>query len=81
VHDECHCLEDEGGFTNFSPEKARDNIDWGITNDDLEVLKSKVIPLYWEVLSESVNSIVRVTDRLYILQDWNYNGHLKVTIS
>jgi hypothetical protein len=25
-----------------------------------------------------VNSIVRVTQRLYILQDWNYKGHLVV---
>ena len=43
-------------------------------------MKSRVVPLYWELLLESLNNIVRVTERLYIRQDWGYKGHLKVTI-
>ena len=71
--------ENGGSFGDCSPEKARlDIIDWSITSNEVERLKSQVVPLYWELLLESVNSIVRVTDRLYILQDWNNKGYLKV---
>jgi hypothetical protein len=69
---------DNGGFENWSPMQPRDNIDWSITNLDIEEMKSHVIPLYWELLLESLNSIVRVTERLFILQEWDYKGHLKV---
>lgn len=72
---------DGGGSESWSPVKARDNIDWSITNCNIEELKSNVLPLYWELLLESLNSIVRVTERLYILQDWNYKGQLKVKLS
>jgi hypothetical protein len=73
-------LGDNGGsFGDCSPEKARDIIDWSITSNEVERLKSQVVPLYWELLLESVNSIVRVTERLYILQDWDNKGYLKVT--
>ena len=72
---------DGGGSESWSPVKARDNIDWSITNCDIEELKSNVLPLYWKLLLESFNSIVRVTERLYILQDWNYKGQLKVKLS
>ena len=72
---------DGGGSESWSPVKARDNIDWSISNCDIEELKSNVLPLYWELLLESLNSIVRVTERLYILQDWNYKGQLKVKFS
>jgi hypothetical protein len=68
-----------GSFGDCSPEKARDIIDWSITSNEVERLKSQVVPLYWELLLESVNSIVRVTERLYIVQDWNNKGYLKVT--
>jgi hypothetical protein len=62
-----------------SPEKARDTIDWGITSGNIEQLKSQVVPRYWELLLESVNGIVWITERLYVLQDWNLKGFLKVT--
>ena len=75
-------VTDVGGFGDFggfdSPVKAQDNIDWTITSCDLEKLKLEILPCYWEHLLDSVNSIVRVTQRLYILQDWNYKGHLVV---
>jgi hypothetical protein len=71
-------VEDDGGFENLSPMQPRDNIDWGITNHDIEEMKSHVVPLYWEILLGSLNSIVWVTKRLYILQEWDYKGHLKV---
>ena len=45
---------------------------------DLEKLKLDILPCYWEFLSDSLNSVVRVTQRLYVLQDWNYKGHLVV---
>jgi hypothetical protein len=75
-------LGDNGGsLGGCFPEKARDIIDWSITSDEIERLKSQVVPLYWELLLESVNSIVRVTERLYILQDWDNKGSLKVLTS
>ena len=50
---------------------VKDTIDWSIASDEIEMLKSKVVPIYWELLLESTNTVVRVTERLYILQDWN----------
>ena len=69
-------------FGEWSPERdygIKDTVDWSITSDEVEVLKSKVVPIYWELLLESANTIVRVTERLYILQDWNRLGYLMVT--
>ena len=45
---------------------------------DIDGLKAKIVPVYWESLLASINSIVRVTERLYILQDWDHKGYLKV---
>jgi TPR repeat protein len=82
LQDEDEDVTDVGGFGDFggfdSPVKAQDNIDWTITSCDLEKLKLEILPCYWEHLLDSVNSIVRVTQRLYILQDWNHKGHLVV---
>jgi hypothetical protein len=69
---------DFGGFEERSPDKANDILDWSITSMDIDQLKAKIIPVYWELLLASVDSIVRVTERLYILQDWNHKGYLKV---
>jgi hypothetical protein len=72
----------EGGFGESSPEKGyvvKDTIDWSITGDEVEELKRKVVPAYWELLLNSANAVVRVTKRLYILQDWNRLGFLLVT--
>lgn len=71
---------DCGGFelSNWSPPKAKDNIDWSIIPDDLKRLKVDFLPRYWEQLSTSLNGIVRVTARLYIIQDCNKQGYLKV---
>ena len=76
---------DNGGFGGFgdwsgdrSPVKAQDTIDWSVTTYDLEKLKLDILPCYWEHLLDSLNSIVRVTQRLYIVQEWNYKGHLVV---
>jgi len=77
-------LDDDGGFEDWiafddsSPCKARDNIDWTISLEDVEKLKLEFLPSYWEQLSFNVNSIVRVTERLYIVQDWHKDGRLKV---
>jgi hypothetical protein len=80
-------LDDDGGFEDWiafdnyddsSPGKAKDNIDWTISLEDVEKLKLELLPSYWERLSFNVNSIVRVTERLYIVQDWHKDGRLKV---
>ena len=71
-----------GGFSQSSPVKdypVKDTIDWSITSDEIETLKAKVVPIYWELLLESANTVVRVTERLYILQDWNRLGYLMIT--
>ena len=62
----------DGEFETFSPVKPRDNIDWSISSAEIEELQLRVVPYYWQLLVESFCSIVRVTDRLYILQNWDY---------
>jgi hypothetical protein len=72
----------DGGDYDGSPEKCntiKDGIDWSITDEEVERLKAKVVPLYWESLLDSPNSVVRVTERLYVLRDWNRSGYLMVT--
>ena len=55
-----------------------DVIDWNITSHEIVDLKVKIVPMYWEKLQTVVHAIVRVTSRLYILQDWNRFGYLMV---
>jgi hypothetical protein len=72
--------DDDGGF-GFSPEKdseAKDVIDWTSTSVEVETLKSMIVPKYWELLVNAAHAVVRVTKRLYILQDWNRIGYLMV---
>lgn len=72
-----------GDFGGWSPEKdcgVKDDIDWNIASHEMEMLKSKIVPINWELLLESANSMVRViTNHLYILQDWNHLTYLMVT--
>jgi hypothetical protein len=56
---------------------AKDNIDWSTTGEKVEMLKAKVLPIYWKSLLGSPNGVVWVTKRLYILQDWDRTGFLK----
>jgi hypothetical protein len=81
--------EDGGGLGDSSPKKCdsstekchgvMDGIDWTITGGDIEELKSKAVPEYWESLLDSPIGAVRVTERLYILKDWHPMGYLMVT--
>src|SRR5579859_2181271 len=75
-------FDDAGRFGDWSEDrslvKAQDSINWSITMCDLEKLKLDILHCYWELLLNSLNSVVRVTQRLYVLQDWNYKGHLVV---
>src|SRR5579859_3102879 len=71
---------DWGGVEDSSPYKAKDNIDWTVSAEDVEKLKLELLPCYWEKLTINVNSIVRVTERLYIIQDWYRHGYLRVQI-
>ena len=44
-----------GGDYNDSPRRhngVKDNIDWSITGEEVEMLKAKVMPIYWESLLE-----------------------------
>lgn len=64
-----------------SPNKdfnLEDGIDWSITGDDITNLQTKVVPKYWEKLQNVVHAVVRITPRLYVLQDWNRFGYLMV---
>lgn len=68
-----------GGF----PSLARDydvdnNINWTLTTHNIETMKEKLVPEYWERLQFEVYAAVRVTTRLYVLQDWDLSGYLKV---
>lgn len=84
---------DDGGFTdldghhidsgdyNRSPEMdngVKDGIDWSTTTGDVEVLKARVIPFYWDSLLEFPSGVVKVTERLYIIRDWHRSGYLMV---
>jgi hypothetical protein len=72
----------DGGELGFSsPEKASkpdDVIDCTLNGDEVETLKAKVVPKYWELLLRVPSALVRVTKRLYILQDWDRFGYLMV---
>jgi hypothetical protein len=79
-------LGDGGGFfngdDNESPEKGngvKDGIDWSVKDKEVERLKAKVVPVYWESLLDTPNSVVKVTERLYIVRDWDRLGNLTVT--
>ena len=64
-----------------SPNKdvnAEDGVDWSITGDDIANLQTKIVPKYWENLQNVVHAVVRITPRLYVLQDWNRFGYLMV---
>ena len=71
-----------GGDYHSSPEKCigvKDVINWSVTGEEVEMLKVEVVPIYWEALLGSPNSVIRVTERLYILRDWDRSGFLMVT--
>ena len=70
----------DGGFPSPAQEdNINDVIDWSITGDEIENLKAKVVPMYWEKLRNAVHAVVRITVRLYVVQDWNRFGYLMVT--
>ena len=74
--------EDYNESPEKSPEKGngvKDGIDWSVNDKEVERLKTKVVPVYWELLLDTPNSVVRVTERLYILRDWDRLGNLTVT--
>ena len=71
--------DDGGGFGDSSSDKCygvMDGIDWRITGDDVEELKSQAVPEYWESLLDSPYGVVRVMEHLYILRDWHPMGPL-----
>ena len=59
---------------------VKDGIDWSIKDKEVERLKAKVLPVYWESLLDTPNSAIRVTERLYVLRDWDHLGNLTVTL-
>jgi len=72
---------DDDRHESLSPNEdydMEDVIDWNITSHEIVDLKVKIVPMYWEKLQTVVHAIVRVTSRLYILQDWNRFGYLMV---
>lgn len=81
--------DDEGDFgTGFHDIKSRrstphvsagqDRIDGSVAGQEIVELKTKVVPMYWEKLQDTAYAAVRVTPRLYILQNWNRHGYLMV---
>ena len=72
----CGFVENSGHYNDYynSPEPdngVNDGIDWSATGEENDRLKGMVVPVYWEALLQTPNSVVRVTQRLYILWDWN----------
>jgi hypothetical protein len=70
-----------GGDYNNSPTRrngVKDSINWSVTGEEVEMLKAKVVPIYWESLLGSPNGVIQMTKRLYILRDWDRSGFLMV---
>jgi len=59
---------------------VKDGIDWSVKDKEVERLKAKVVPVYWESLLDTLYSMVWVTEHLYILRDWDCLGNLTVTL-
>ena len=57
----------------------KDIIDWRISGEEVAELKARLVPMYWEKLKDVIHAVVRVTGRLYVLQDFHRFGYLMVT--
>ena len=71
----------DGEDYNDSPIRCngvKDSINWSVIDEEVEMLKAKVMPIYWESLLGSPNDMIRVTKHLYILRDWDRSGFLMI---
>ena len=80
--DDGGCYNDFGDRIEFPKQcnGVKNGIEWSVKDEEVEMLKVKVVPVYWESLLDSPNSVVWVTERLYILRDWDRLGNLMVTL-
>ena len=46
-----------------------DEIDWDISKEEVEKLKAKLVPSYWQSLQREPYSVTWLSSRLYIVQD------------
>jgi len=59
-----------------------DEINWDVHDEQVNKLKTRLLPNYWESLQEAPCSIIRISTRLYLIQDWNVRfGYLIVKSS
>ena len=59
-----------------------DKINWDVHDEQVNKLKTRLLPNYWESLQEAPCSIIRISTRLYLIQDWNVRfGYLIVKSS
>ena len=74
-------LNDDGSRCISSPPEScmKDTIDWRISGEEVAELKARLVPMYWEKLKDVIHAVVRVTGRLYVLQDFHRFGYLMVT--
>jgi hypothetical protein len=46
--------------------------DWSITDSQMHKTVAKIAPEYWKVLLSAPFGIVRMTQELYLILDWDY---------
>ena len=72
--------DNESRCISSPPESCmKDIIDWRISGEEVAELKARLVPMYWEKLKDVIHAVVRVTGRLYVLQDFHRFGYLMVT--
>ena len=72
-----HITDNEKGDYNRT-----DEINWDVRDEQVNKLKTRLLPNYWESLQEAPCSIIRISTRLYLIQDWNVRfGYLIVKSS
>ena len=48
-----------------------DEINWDISEKQVEEMKAKLVPQYWQSLQGEPYAVMWLSPRLYIVQDWN----------
>jgi hypothetical protein len=72
--------DDESRCISSPPDSCmKDTINWMISGEEIAELKARLVPMYWEKLKDVIHAVVRVTRRLYVLQNFHRFGYLMVT--
>lgn len=65
------------GFNHYDGFDCNNGIACDSSSEQLQAIQARVeqlAPEYWNLLQDSVCGIVRMTERVYVLQDWDRTG-------